>query len=116
MAFNFAILVLAALVLLVVSAWGLLAYKKKRFCICCNNPADFQPTVKGEDGTEQPQFSALSMAFYDGVGGMLGNSVNPKKVIKKDKADREAEDAENAEEGTSSFSKDPNDGDMIKRY
>ena len=55
------------------------------------------------------------MAFYDSVG-TLGDSANPKKVIEKEKAERKAAAVKSAEEGTSSFSKDPNDGDMIKRY
>ena len=56
------------------------------------------------------------MAFYDSVG-THGDSANPKKVIEKEKAEKKAVTAaKNAEEGTSGFSKDPNDGNMIKRY
>jgi len=54
------------------------------------------------------------MAFYGNVG-MLGDLANPKKVIAKENAESEARAAA-AEQGTSNFSKEPNDGDMIKKY
>lgn len=50
------------------------------------------------------------MAFYGNVG-MLGDLANPKKVIEKENAERAA-----AEQGTLNFSKEANDGVMIKKY
>lgn len=75
--------------------------------------------TKAENGTEQPQFTATGMMFSQSFE--MGYEDKIEESRKKAKERKEAKEA--AKAGTSTaetnlpgFSKEPNDGDMIKRY